>query len=53
MDIDDLRGLATIFCMMVVFAFVYWAYGQSRKADFEEAGNFPFEEADNNKGGQQ
>lgn len=44
MDINDLRGIATIFCMIGFFAVVYWAYGPSRKADFEEAGLLPFAE---------
>jgi len=43
-DINDLRGIATILCMIGFFAIVYWAYGPSRKADFEKAGLLPFEE---------
>ena len=42
MDIGDLRGLSTIFCMVAFAAVVYWAYGPSRKGDFEEAGMLPF-----------
>jgi cytochrome c oxidase cbb3-type subunit 4 len=42
MDIGDLRGISTIFCMVAFAAVVYWAYGPSRKDYFEEAGNLPF-----------
>ena len=49
MDINDLRGIATIFCMVGFFAVVYWAYGPSRKASFEEAGDLPFIETDSEK----
>jgi cytochrome c oxidase cbb3-type subunit 4 len=42
MDIGDLRGISTIFCMVAFAAFVYWAYGPSRKGYFEEAGMLPF-----------
>ena len=48
MDIDDLRGLSTIFCMIGFAAIVYWAYGPSRKSYFEEAGKLPFDEEDLN-----
>lgn len=42
MDIGDLRGISTIFCMVAFAAVVYWAYGPSRKDYFEEAGMLPF-----------
>jgi cytochrome c oxidase cbb3-type subunit 4 len=42
MDIGDLRGISTIFCMVAFAAVVYWAYGPSRKGYFEEAGMLPF-----------
>ncbi len=42
MGIEDLRGLSTIFCMAAFFAVVYWAYGPSRKAKFEDAADLPF-----------
>ena len=45
MDIDNLRGLGTIFCMLAFTAVVYWAYGPSRKDYFDTAGNLPFEDA--------
>ena len=42
MDIGDLRGLSTIFCMAAFAAVVYWAYGPSRKEYFEQAAELPF-----------
>jgi len=45
MDIDDLRGVATIFCMLAFAAVVYWAYAPSRKSYFEAAAMLPFEDS--------
>lgn len=42
MDINDLRGLATVLCMIGFLAVVYWAYSPSRKARFDEAARLPF-----------
>ena len=42
MDIGDLRGLSTIFCMAAFFGVVFWAYGPSRKDKFKEAADLPF-----------
>jgi len=44
MDINDLRGLSTIFCMVAFAAVVWWAYGPSRKSYFEDAGQIPFQD---------
>ena len=46
MDMGDLRGLSTIFCILAFGAVVYWAYGPSRKAGFEEAAEILFDEPD-------
>ncbi len=46
MDIGDLRGLSTIFCLIAFAAVVYWAYGPTRKDYFDEAAELPF--ADDN-----
>jgi cytochrome c oxidase cbb3-type subunit 4 len=43
-DIDFLRGVATILCMAGFFAVVAWAYSPGRKARFEEDGRLPFED---------
>ncbi len=42
MDINTLRGLATVFAAIAFLAICFWAYGSRRKADFEEAANLPF-----------
>ncbi len=44
MEVSDLRGLATVFCMASFIAVVVWAYTPSRKKDFEEAAKLPFGE---------
>lgn len=44
MDINDLRGLATVFCMVAFGAVVFWAYGPSRKEYFDRAAQLPFDE---------
>ena len=44
MDMGDLRGLATVLCMLAFGAVVYWAYGPSRKEYFQEAGEILFDE---------
>ncbi|AMO57301.1 CcoQ/FixQ family Cbb3-type cytochrome c oxidase assembly chaperone [Endozoicomonas montiporae] len=46
MDINDIRGLATVLAMVAFLAVTYWAYSSRRKKDFEEAANLPF--ADDN-----
>jgi cytochrome c oxidase cbb3-type subunit IV len=46
MGIEDLRGLATVLCMLAFAAIVYWAYGPSRKDYFETAAKLPFEDSD-------
>ena len=44
MDINDVRGLGTVFAMIAFFGIIAWAYSSSRKNRFEEDGNIPFEE---------
>lgn len=44
MDINDFRGLATIFTMIAFFGIVIWAYSGKRKKKFDEAANLPFED---------
>lgn len=46
MDLGNLRGLSTIFCMLGFLAVVYWAYSPSRKERFEEDAELPFLEDD-------
>ncbi len=42
MDINDLRGLATITTMVAFAAVVIWAYSSKRKNKFDEAAKLPF-----------
>ncbi|MCX2981872.1 cbb3-type cytochrome c oxidase subunit 3 [Halieaceae bacterium IMCC14734] len=42
MDINTLRGLSTLFLLVVFIALVFWAYSDRRKKDFDEAANLPF-----------
>ncbi|WP_428239871.1 cbb3-type cytochrome oxidase subunit 3 [Gynuella sp.] len=42
MDINDLRGLATVTTMIGFIAVVAWAYSSKRKSSFDEAANLPF-----------
>jgi cytochrome c oxidase cbb3-type subunit 4 len=42
MDINDLRGLSTLFLLLAFVGLVVWAYGRKQKASFDEAANLPF-----------
>ena len=42
MELGDLRGLATVLCMVAFAAVVFWAYSPSRKSYFDEAAELPF-----------
>lgn len=46
MDINDLRGLSTLFLMMTFIGLCFWAYSSKRKKTFDEAANLPFANAD-------
>ncbi|MDA0791051.1 MAG: cbb3-type cytochrome c oxidase subunit 3 [Proteobacteria bacterium] len=46
MEINDLRGLATVLCMIGFVLVVVWAYSPARKARFDEAARLPFEGED-------
>ncbi|MDH5737666.1 MAG: cbb3-type cytochrome c oxidase subunit 3 [Gammaproteobacteria bacterium] len=51
MAVDDLRGVATLLCMLAFLAVVWWAYAPSRKKRFESASMIPFadsQEVENN-----
>ncbi|MEM6301133.1 MAG: cbb3-type cytochrome c oxidase subunit 3 [Pseudomonadota bacterium] len=47
MDINDLRGISTVFMLVAFLGLVFWAYSGKRKKSFDEAANLPF--ADENK----
>ena len=44
MDINDLRGLATLLCLIGFVSVVYWAYSPSRKSYFDQAAQLPFDD---------
>ncbi len=52
MDINDLRGIATILCMAAFMGIVWWAYGPSRKGYFEKAAQLPFEDEQEENSGE-
>ena len=39
MDINDLRGLSTLFLMIAFIGLCFWAYSRKRKKTFDEAAN--------------
>jgi len=46
MDINTLRGLSTILVMIVFLGICLWAYSSSKKEDFDDAANLPFQDED-------
>ncbi|EZQ14020.1 CcoQ/FixQ family Cbb3-type cytochrome c oxidase assembly chaperone [Pseudomonas sp. G11-1] len=46
MDINTLRGIATIFAMVAFIGIVVWAYSSYKKKDFDEAAQLPFADDD-------
>ncbi|MBU6954416.1 MULTISPECIES: cbb3-type cytochrome oxidase subunit 3 [unclassified Hahella] len=44
MDINTVRGLATLFIMAAFIALVVWAFSSKQKKTFDEAANLPFED---------
>lgn len=42
MDINDLRGLSTLFLFIAFVGLCFWAYSSKRKKSFDEAANLPF-----------
>lgn len=42
MDINDLRGLSTVFAMVAFISVCVWAYSGKRKQKFDDAANLPF-----------
>ncbi len=49
MDINDLRGLATVFTMIAFIGVVVWAYSSKRKSRFDEAAHLPFDDEEKHK----
>lgn len=46
MDINDVRGLGSIFALIAFSGVIWWAYGASRKQRFEDDAKIPFGETD-------
>ena len=44
MDINTIRGLATLLALIAFLALIFWAYSSKRKKDFDEAAALPFAE---------
>ena len=49
MDINDLRGLSTVFLMVTFFGLCIWAYSSKQKKAFDEAANLPFADEELNQ----
>ena len=49
MDINDLRGLSTLFLMISFIGLCIWAYSSKRKSTFDEAANLPFADEELNQ----
>ena len=49
MDINDLRGLSTLFLMITFIGLCIWAYSSKRKKTFDEAANLPFADEEMNR----
>lgn len=46
MDIQTLRGIATVFLLIAFVSLCIWAYSKKRKTEFDEAANLPFADDD-------
>lgn len=46
MDINTLRGIATLLAMVAFIGIVIWAYSSYKKKDFDEAAQLPFADDD-------
>ncbi len=42
MDINDVRGFATILVMIAFLGICWWAFSPKRKKRFDDAANLPF-----------
>ncbi|MDP0563100.1 MAG: cbb3-type cytochrome c oxidase subunit 3 [Candidatus Endonucleobacter sp. (ex Gigantidas childressi)] len=49
MDINTLRGLATLFVTIAFLSIFFWAYSDRRKKDFNEAAALPFVDDDDHE----
>ncbi len=44
MDINDVRGFATVLMMIAFVGICWWAFSPRRKKRFSDAANLPFED---------
>jgi cytochrome c oxidase cbb3-type subunit 4 len=49
MDINDLRGLSTLFLMVTFIGLCFWAYSSKRKKTFDDAAQLPFADEELNQ----
>ena len=49
MDINDLRGLSTLFMLVSFLGLCFWAYSSKRKSAFDEAAQMPFADDEMNE----
>ena len=49
MDINDLRGLSTLFLMVAFIGLCFWAYSSKRKKTFDDAAQLPFADEELNQ----
>jgi cytochrome c oxidase cbb3-type subunit 4 len=49
MDINDLRGISTLFLMISFIGLCIWAYSRKRHKAFEEAAELPFADEELNQ----
>jgi len=49
MDINDLRGISTVFVFVTFIGLCFWAYNSKRKKSFDEAANLPFADEELNQ----
>ncbi len=49
MDINDLRGLSTLFLFIAFIGLCFWAYSSKRRASFDEAAQLPFADEEINE----
>ncbi len=46
MDINDVRGLGTVFALIAFIGIIAWAYSSSRKTRFDDDANIVFKDED-------
>jgi len=44
MDVNDLRSIITVVCLLLFVGIVCWAWSGNRKADFDAAARLPLDD---------